>query len=117
MSTIPATIVSTREYDVITWPAMANTDVGVGVETAMYRAISVQGKGDGTSFTVTGSNDGGTTFSPLLAIPVFTFVGSKTPVGQPALNAQAQQPQALQYRPEVTGGTNSTITMVGFKQI
>lgn len=111
MATITATLTgSTRTYDVFTWPAMAGSDVGAAVDVGPYTALSVQGKGDGTTFTMTGSNDSGTTYSALGSGLTATFASSKTPVT--AVNTLPQY-----IRPEMTGGTNSTVTMMAQKQV
>lgn len=94
---------------VITWSAMAGGDLGLAAFVGDLSPFTVQGIGDGTSFLMEGSNDGGTTWSQMTSAAVtFTFASSKTPV----LSFAAAP---MMIRPNMTGGTSSKVVLVGSK--
>lgn len=96
------------QYDIITWPGMAAADTGAPVDVAKYGELSIVALGDATTVAIEGSNDSGSTFSALGAGVTLTIAASKTPVTR-----IAEHPQFL--RPNVTGGTNTKVILVGRK--
>lgn len=109
MATSTATmVIDYAQYDVITWPTMAATDVGSAVDAAKYGEISVQAIGDATSVAMQGSNDAGTTWAALGAGATLTVTAGTSPVTR-----IAEHPMFI--RPVATGGTVTKVIMIGRK--
>lgn len=109
MTTRAVTESETNDKSVLaTWAAGAAGDVGVGWHTAPFVSISFQAIGDATSVSITGSNDGGTTWTTIDSGTTLTIASGKTPcitlVGRPNL-----------IRPEFTGGTSTVVIAHGSK--
>lgn len=98
----PKQIQGLEPYVYVQWLAGADTDVGLGVNTAEWGELTAQAVGDATSVTMQGSNDGGTTWAALGAGVSLAVSAGTSPVTR-----IAEHP--LLMRPKFVGGTNTAV--------
>lgn len=106
MATVNPTQVDQDKHVVISWTG-AGSDVGAAVQVPQFGELTIQAVGNGTSVTLQGSNDGGTTWGALGAGVTATVAGN-------AITRVAEHPALI--RPSFTGGTATTLYLSAAKQ-
>lgn len=107
MTTVNAKMVDTNEKGVVVQWTGADTNTGTPVATLGFTEITVQSVGDGTSVTMQGSNDGGTTWGALGS-------GVSSTVSGNAITRIAEHPALI--RPLFVGGTSTVVYLSAAKQ-
>lgn len=108
MATIPSEETIVRPGVVqITWTPLAGGDDGAGVVTAHFSDRTVQATGDGTSITIEGSNDGTNWFelNDTAGVPIDMDATTDAVV--------LVRENPLMVRPVVTGGSSTTVILIG----